>query len=218
MIKHCIEWIVSLIYPKKCEICSQLISCDMDLCDNCKNIIKPIFKIRKLEYIPRKFSLCISLFNYSGLIREAVCKFKFHGGRELSKYFVHNVSYKSIKNLIKCEIDYITCVPLSNKRRKSRGYNQAECFARDLSKKINIPYKDLLDKILDNPPQHELSADQRVQNVCGIYKILNGSDIKGKNILLCDDIITTGSTMKECIKTLKINGANKVFCCTIASA
>lgn len=218
MIREWIKWIISLIYPQKCLICSKLIHYDMDLCDNCKDIIKPIFKIRRLEYFPGKFSLCISLFNYSGLIREAVCKFKFHGCMEIAKYFTHNVSHKNIEDLIKCKIDYVTCVPLSNERRKVRGYNQSECFARSLSEKIGIPYKDFLVKIFDNPPQHELSVNERVRNVCGMYRIINDSDIKGKNILICDDIITTGNTMKECIKTLKINGVNTVFCCTIASA
>lgn len=216
MIKQIFNKILSLIYPQKCKFCSKVISSEQTLCNECKSALKPIYNIKKLEYLPGKSVVCISLFKYVGIIREGIHKFKFCNYKELSNYFICNVSRNDIKNLIKSKIDYITCVPLSRERLNSRGYNQSECFARNLSEIIDVPYKDILIKNADNAPQHKLSASERALNVLDMYKVIDCSEIKGKNILICDDIVTTGSTLKECVKILKSGKSNNIFCFTIA--
>ena len=216
-LKYFFDKIISLIYPNKCGYCSKLISHEDMICEECKKTIKPCMHVKKLKFKDcGEPVLCISVFKYTGRVKDAILKFKFYGYKELSKIFIYGISAKDIQNLIKSRIDFITSVPLSKRRKRSRGYNQAECFARNLSEKLNIPYKELLLKNVDNAPQHELSSCDRTRNVEGVYSVLNSDEISGKNILLCDDIVTTGNTLGECVKILKNGGANKVICFTIA--
>ncbi len=214
--KKIINTIISFIYPQKCLICSKIITVKTHICEKCLNSIKLNLKVNKLEYDTNKFVPCISMFKYAGKVREFIHHFKFRGNKEISNYLVYKISDENIKNITKYDFDYITCVPLSKQRNRLRGYNQSECFARDLGKKIKIPYKDFLIKVLDNPPQHELPAAERIMNVQGVYSVLKISELKDKNILLCDDIMTTGNTLKECVRVLKKYGAKNVVCCTIA--
>ena len=193
--KKIIDKIISFIYPQKCLICCEIISGKADICDKCLNSIKLNLKVSKLEYDTNKFVSCISLFKYVGKVRNFIHHFKFRGRKDISNYLVYKISEENIKSITKYD---------------------SECFARDLGKKIEIPYKDFLIKILDNPPQHELPAVKRIANVKGVYSVLKTSELKDKNILLCDDIVTTGNTLKECVRVLKKYGAKSVVCCTIA--
>ena len=111
--------------------------------------------------------------------------------------------------------DFICFVPLRSERLKNRGYNQAECLARDISSIIGVPCRDVLVKIKSNHVQHELDIIHRRENVRGVYDVKPDVDVSGKTILLCDDIITSGSTLGECVKVLFEKGAKDIYCCTI---
>ena len=116
------------------------------------------------------------------------------------------------------DIDIITAVPLHKLRKKERGFNQSEILASKIGKLIGVPYVGLLVKFKKNKVQHSLPRLEREENVKNVYKAINENKIKGKNILLCDDIVTTGSTLRECAKILFEAGANKVYCATTAKA
>ena len=81
---------------------------------------------------------------------------------------------------------------------------------------MNIPCEELINKIKSNHVQHELDFASRIINVSGVYAVRDSSLVKGKTILLVDDIVTSGSTSKECCKVLFENGAKEVYCSTIA--
>ena len=104
------------------------------------------------------------------------------------------------------------------KKKAIRGYNQAELLAKCLADEIGtIQYKnEILLKILDTKKQSTLNKKERSQNLIGAYKIQNAEIIQNKNIILVDDIFTTGSTANECSKMLKQAGANKICVLTIA--
>jgi predicted amidophosphoribosyltransferase len=89
-------------------------------------------------------------------------------------------------------------------------------LATELSKVLSLPVKNVLEKIFDNNIQHESSQNRRKGNVLGVYDVRENEDVKGKTILLVDDIKTTGATLNECAKILKIRGAEKVYCVTVA--
>ena len=114
--------------------------------------------------------------------------------------------------------DVITCVPLSKRRKNDRGYNQAELLARSVSKNLGIPYSELLRKVVNNKVQHKENARERKINVYGVYDLIDGVDVNGKTVLLVDDVKTTGSTLNECAKMLKMHGAEKVFVVTFVIA
>ncbi len=211
------EKILSLIYPPICIFCENLTHENDLVCDTCKKNVKINTSVRPLLEF-EEVIYCISPFEYKSKAKDAACKFKFYGHRNYAKYFSEIISGEIIKNFPNLKFNFITATPLSKKRKQERGYNQSEWLAKSLGEKLNLEYEESLIKIKDNFPQHELPFNERILNVRGVYKVNNLVNIRGKNILLCDDIITTGNTLKECVKILKRSGAKNILCCTIAYA
>ena len=122
-------------------------------------------------------------------------------------YFLEN-NQKSLEKLKKYDI--ILIVPISKKRLKERGYNQTELIAKEIAKitKIKIE-KNVLLKIKNTLPQSTLNREEREKNVKGVYAARRIDKIKGKRILIIDDIYTTGNTVNECAKTLIEKGIDK---------
>lgn len=116
--------------------------------------------------------------------------------------------------------DYVLVpVPLEKRKLKWRGFNQAEELAKKLSSFLKIPIiSDCLIKIKENLPQVELSGEERKENIKGVFKIEKPEKIRGRKILLVDDVYTTGSTMEECSQVLKKAGAKEVIGIVIARA
>ena len=108
-------------------------------------------------------------------------------------------------------------VPLEKSKLKSRGYNQSEELARELSKILQVPlFSENLAKIKKTAPQMELSAKERAENLKGAFSIKNPAEIAGKKIFLIDDVYTTGSTLQECANVLKSAGAKQIWGIVIA--
>ena len=114
--------------------------------------------------------------------------------------------------------DFITWVPVSAKRKRKRGYDQAEIVAQSVGRELGIKPTRLLKKLRDNPAQSGLQSEQRRANVLGVYAFTGETDLRGKRILLIDDVFTTGSTAEECARVLKSADASEVHCATVAAA
>ena len=111
----------------------------------------------------------------------------------------------------------VTWVPVSQKRRRKRGYDQAELLARSICRCWGTDPVRLLKKVLDNPAQSGLSdKSARRANVLGVYDAVNQDKLKGRRILLVDDICTTGATLEECARVLRDAGAEEVAAVTVA--
>ncbi len=211
-----INKVFSIIYPNRCPFCDKVIKSSSNMCTTCKSDVVPLFISRDIFLSGKKIP-CISPFKYTGKVAESIKRFKFRGRKEYAECLTNfmldtfNIYYKDKK------FDYITAVPLHSSRKRERGYNQAEILSKKLGKGINITYKNLLKKDKINLQQHSLSYDQREENVKGVYSTKNKDIINGSKILICDDVITTGSTLRECCRVLYENGAEEVFCITIAS-
>ena len=128
------------------------------------------------------------------------------------------VEYTEISKKIVLEnikFDYILFVPLHKKRLRQRGFNQAEKIAMDLSKIVDIPTVDNISRKYNTKRLYKLGKEERINELKNAFVIKeNIIDLKNKNVLLVDDIFTTGSTVNEISKILKINGVNKVFVST----
>ena len=110
----------------------------------------------------------------------------------------------------------ITSVPLSKKRRRVRGFNQAELLAGDIATRLALPYEPTLVRLKDTDPQTKtVSRENRRTNMEGAFAHTD-TDIAGKNILLIDDIYTTGATMRECATVLRQAGARQIWGLTFA--
>lgn len=159
----------------------------------------------------------ISVLKYDDSSSSLISKFKYSDQTHLAKYFAKLMTNSAAEILP--DIDFIAPVPLHKLRIIKRKYNQSALLAKNISalsdKKLIL---DLLIRTKNNKPQAVLSQAQRMKNVQGIFKVKEKhlSKIKGKNILLIDDVITTGSTINACAKVLKKAGANRVYVLSLA--
>lgn len=171
----------------------------------------------KDEYINKYFTNHYYIFKYDTIIRNLILDYKFHEKPYLYRCFSTFLK-KYKKNYIQNEIyDIILPVPISKKREKSRGYNQSLLIARELAKENEIKIEtNIIKKIKNNVPQSTLNKIGREQNAENVYKIVNRKEAINKKILLIDDIFTTGSTVNECSRILKLGGATKIDVLTIA--
>ena len=150
---------------------------------------------------------------------EKIIDYKFNNMSYLYRTFLQIIlSTESVCNYIK-KFDILIPVPIHKKRAKKRGYNQSELIAKGIAKDIkSIQLQtNIIEKIKNIKPQSTLSKDMRIENVKNAYR-LKKCDIclKNKNILLIDDVFTTGSTVNECAKILLQTECNKVSIITLA--
>ncbi|KUK97352.1 MAG: Putative phosphoribosyltransferase [Anaerolineaceae bacterium 46_22] len=192
---------ILFISGKVCSICGVPIHGNRDVCQEC------------CEHQPAYDGMRNVAF-YGGVIRECVHALKYQNNQSLGRYF-SDLMLPVVMN-VGWHVDVVIPVPLSRERYKERGYNQAAAIARPLAIVLEKPFVPFgLAQIRDTKSQVGLSGEQRRQNVVGAFKAIPEL-VNGKNILLVDDVMTTGSTMESCAKALKVAGADKVYCITIA--
>ena len=208
-----LDMILSFIFPNKCPICDNIISYNSLICKSCLGKTKNLNLKREISTIKNKTIYCVAPFKYDGLIRQAILKFKFQGKMSYSAFFAYMMS-QTIERYYS-DIDFVTFVPISNNRKIKRKFDQSEILSEKISKIISTPLKRTLEKMIDNSEQHTLERKDRKQNILNAYKVINKNEINGKNILLIDDVCTTGSTLKECAKVLMDAGAKSVQCAAI---
>lgn len=204
----------SFFFPERCPYCHKRIEYDKIACESCRALFPETYC---MNYAKGGYPCC-SPFFYKGIFARAVKRFKFNGVIQNSEKFAVVVADCINKSFNVNDIDIITYVPMHRKKQMIRGYNQSELLARDISKILGIPYKKLLDKTKENKEQHKcLTQAQRRDNVKGVYKKLDNQDIKGKTILVIDDIITTGYTLGECAKILSKHSKSTILCATVCA-
>ncbi len=149
-------------------------------------------------------------------MKEVLHVYKFKGRKRLYKQ-LSEMAYREIRgeNL---DYDLLTSVPMNRAKKWKRGYNQSELIARDLAHKTGKGYRSVFVERHGSRAQKELRYNERFLNILDRFRVKNGSAVKGKRILLVDDVITTGATINECARILKLNGAVEVYSLTIARA
>ena len=215
--KKIINNILELIYPPVCGFCGNI--CSNYICTKCHAKIKK-YEIKNKENYKTKnmyFNELFSIFKYEEDIRKLILKYKFQNKAYLYKTFSKIIlNNKKICGNLK-KYDIIIPVPIHKKRKNQRGYNQTELIAKEISKSLNIKMENnVLIKNINTKAQSELSKKERKDNIKGAFKVQNLRKIENKNILIIDDIYTTGSTANQCSKTLKLAGAKNIGILTIA--
>ena len=210
-----IDFILDLLYPRKCVICQELLEDDSKfICTYCEKEL-PFTKnggLLKGNF----FTACISPLYYEDKVRESLIRYKIYNRTPYAEYYGFLIA-ECAEEYIDAHVDIITWVPLNKRRLKKRGYDQAQLLAEVVSKKLDIPCVPLLRKDRNTKPQSRTgSAEKRKSNISGAYSTLNHETIRGKTILLIDDIVTTGSTFSECARTLGMAGADKIYCAAAA--
>jgi ComF family protein len=208
-------------------LCGTVLESAEDLCKACALDIKRVEDdFCKACGLGRSFCCCgasealhkilIAPFYYEGAIKKAIGRFKFEGHKKAGELIAKEVSQR-IKQLSVTNIDCVVPVPITQKQQRKRGYNQSSVIAGEISRQLGFHYlPNGLVKVRDITPQHSLKYAERQKNVVGVFDVSDKELIKGKNILLCDDIKTSGATLAECTNVLKTNGALSVVCVAAA--
>lgn len=154
-------------------------------------------------------------FLYDSLMRGSISRFKYHGRQEYAAFYAHAM-YRQFSGMIdKAAPDALIPVPIHRKRRRRRGYNQAELVATELSRLCKVPVaSDYLLRTKSTLPQKELSGRERYLNLCQAFSVRTATQELYKVprcVILIDDIYTTGSTIEACAKILSRQGVYKIY-------
>jgi len=207
-----LDKVLDLLFPRKCVFCKKILHrAEIGWCEVCTESLPYTEFGSKFE--GDFFDFCIAPLFYKDITRDALLSFKFKNAPIYSDPFGKILAECIIEHPDMKGYDIITWVPLSQKRKRTRGYDQAELLAVATAKQLNNIAVGVLEKTLDVKPQSDFhnAADRRV-NIDGAYDIIDSSLVTDKCVLLIDDIITTGSTLSECAKVLLDAGAHRVVC------
>lgn len=214
-----VEVLLDLIFPPKCVFCKKLLRKGEDgICARCQEHL-PWCVGPEAEQSMEFISLCASPLWYQDEVRESFHRYKFKGSRGYAKVYGRLMA-QCVRDHLAGRYDLITWVPLSEQRRKSRGYDQAMLLAEAAALELGDVAAETLTKVRDNGAQSGLGKDDsaRRANVLGAYRPTDPELIAGQRVLLMDDVVTTGSTLSECARTLRTAGAADVVCVTLARA
>ena len=157
---------------------------------------------------------------YEGPVREALHNFKFCGRRDLAYPFGEVMASLAVSLFPVRSIAAVIPVPLHENRLIERGFNQAALLSEVVSRLLKIPTApiDALIRSRETPSQTSLTREQRQANLKGAFEAGKGSLVlKGEAVLLVDDVYTTGATVQECGKVLKVSGVREIYVATLAS-
>ena len=206
------ERLLDLLYPPKCAFCRKLVSDGRMLCPDCESRLPVPEKEMQSQKISG-LAVCLSPLYYTGDVRQSLHRYKFQGAAAYYRIYAELMSACMREHGL--TPDLVTWVPLSRKRLRRRGYDQARLLAEEVARLQGLPCEQTLEKIRNNPAQSGTSGvEQRQKNVLGVYRPV--TSFTGEHVLLVDDIVTTGSTLGEAAKVLLNAGAGEVSGLTLA--
>ena len=212
--------IVDFIYPPFCLICERRLEGEQHVCTDCwQSMAKASPAIAASDAIglegPVYFQHSFALFEYSDAVRKLVHNMKYKGVSSLAVRFGGELARAYAAQKASEKIDLLVPVPLHPARLRERGYNQAGLLAGGMTKVMQVRVIHALRRIRYTKQQAKFDRDQRITNVKDAFRIVDPSEIKGKNVALIDDVLTTGSTLNECAKELQQAGAGYIIAFTI---
>ncbi|MGE9970337.1 ComF family protein [Candidatus Pseudoscillospira sp. SGI.172] len=211
-----IDFLWDLLFPPKCPFCGRILERSGDLlCPDCQREL-PWLTGPEGEKAVDFTTGCVAPLRYQDRVRDAVCAYKFGGksarSRALGALVAQCVSDHG------GSADLISWPPLSRKRLRQRGYDQARLLAEEVGKALGLPVEATLTK-REVPAQSGLTEEaERRANVRGAYAALDPERVRDKRVLLVDDVVTSGSTLSECACILRLAGASEVSCAVLARA
>ena len=216
-----LDSVFDILFPPKCVFCGKLTDKETDnaplLCADCEKSLPFTTHsggITKGDF----FSSCVSPLYYRNTVRASIHRFKFDRQESYARLYGKLIA-DCLAQHPEIKWDLITWVPISRKRFRKRGFNQAQTIAEYVAKNTGTTLWKTLRKIRHTPAQSTLSdKSQRRANIAGAYAMEKSVDVSGLSILLIDDVVTTGSTLSECSKVLLLAGAERVYCATLAKA
>lgn len=201
-----------LFLPARCLCCGRAVRPERLFCPGCVPAL-PKEPLSREFPLPGGGSLVVAAcFPYEKGFRRTLHRLKFQEERALARPL--GLLMAEAASSLGEELDGVTWVPMSPQKLRRRGYNQSELLAKAVAKELGLPAWDLLEQVRETDTQHNLTRAQRADNVRGAYRA-KGATL-GKRVLLVDDIVTTGATLRACAQGLYGAGAQKV--CAVCAA
>lgn len=228
-IKKAGAYTLDLIFPNRCPLCGEVINWKYEYCQGCfdelpytgeefchgcGNISSSCICHRNENL----FSRCYAAFYYLDSAKGGVVYLKNTKNNVFPRLFAEKIRSDIEADPYEFKADFIVPVPMSKTKLRKRGFNQAEVLADALSQQLNIPIcNNALVKSISFVAQHKLSATRRKSNASHLYSAGKNIDIKGKTVIIVDDVMTTGSTINSCAEILLEMGAEKIIAAVAAS-
>ncbi len=221
MWKDLIRRLVAVVLPERCVFCGDVIPPLQVCCDTCRDTllivappICPYCGRAKGDCICRKrryaYDKVAAPFYYQDAGKAGVLRLKRHDDPQAIDYFADQMAAVVRREYQHVTIDGITYVPMTKRDKRKREYNQGQLLAQALSKRLNVPMLSVLEKLYETTAQKATEPCYRSGNVLGVFDVTDQEAVRDKTILLVDDLFTTGATLHECAKMLKIYGAKEV--------
>ncbi|MBQ9384195.1 MAG: ComF family protein [Ruminiclostridium sp.] len=207
------RYLINWLYPNVCPRCGKIIDFNDDMCGECLSRITRYAGNSVIPNIDAFTAFCV----YDDDVRPMVLEFKNNDCGNTAYAFARCIAGALRSAGLGTDADYIVPIPMSGRSLRRRGYNQIELIVKELRYMINVPYANVLIKVRETNEQKSMKGAARLENVRNAFGISpKAPDIRGKTMLLIDDLCTTGSTLSEAAKVLKANGAGKVYAASFA--
>ncbi len=208
---------LDLLYPPKCAGCDKM--GEGVWCPNCERNVRLLLAPHHIQPLVLSDTVqlpVLSATTFDSPLREAIHEFKYNGTPALAAPLAHYLVLAWQR--VNWPIDLIIPVPLYKRRRQERGYNQSEFLAIELARAMGLSINpSALTRTRNTEQQAHLDAEMRRQNVADAFAAVPGL-VEGKRVLLVDDVLTTGSTLRACALSLLQSGAADVSAMTLARA
>ena len=205
--------LLDLLFPPKCVFCGRLLtSGERDFCARCQREL-PWLAGPEAEQTGEFFTLCASPLAYRDQVRDSIRRYKFKGRQGYHKAYGRLVA-QCVHDHLDGRWDLITWVPLSDQRRRERGYDQAFLLASAAALELGEVAVETLRKGRNTEAQSGLDDDAaRRATVLGAFGVVPGKEalVRSRRVLVVDDVLTTGSTLSECARVLREAGAREVY-------
>lgn len=229
MIKSVIKSLSYFIFPRRCDLCGDVVYPSSLRCDECSSLkivsgercalcgcLKDDCCCDKNEKA-KEYKGVVAPYYYEKSIVKAIHNFKLYSYKELTNSLADEIQKAIDDCYADVKFDMVSYIPMTDKSYRKRGYNQSRLLAERVAKNMDLPLVDALKKTMDTNTQRGSSAKQRQINLHGVFDInVDYSEIDNKCILLIDDVKTTGTTLSECAYVLNGYGARAVYCATVA--
>lgn len=221
--------VLGVLFPRRCPICHDVVEergelackiCRVKLpyvrevtCQKCGKPLLSEAEEYCLDCKKKKhmFEKGKAPFVYDKIMKTSIARYKYSGRREYAAFYAEEILRKYAKDMLHWKAEVLIPIPLHRSRKRTRGFNQAELLAKELSKRSGIPMdSQALLRVKKTTAQKDLGDKDRFQNLRGAFAVKKG-ELPYKTVILVDDIFTTGSTIDEASRVLKENGVQKVY-------
>lgn len=212
-----LHYLLSLFFPSFC------VNCDAEgsfLCSACaRTLVIQQAPVSRAHGSAIALTYAATEYREQPIVQKLIVAFKFRGAKNIARHCADILAaHLAIARFISPKNCIMTAVPLHKKRLRERGFNQSDCIARGISAMFAIPYNPrLLSRVLHTTPQTKLQErEKRLRNMHGAFTCATPDAVRGKTIILVDDVTTTGATLEACARVLQSAGARTIIALVVA--